>query len=147
MSDAKRGGTGLSVLGARTQGSRGDDLQGPPVHAGGFFCNSRRMSERADDELKLLLAGAFDLAWKRYFLAEPELVQFPKNVARPALRSIAATSLALVRRYGARIQTSRFSLPVNSCAASRCRRFGFKRSEAVDMLRITSFATASLPPD
>jgi hypothetical protein len=30
-----------------------------PVHAGEFFCNSRRMSERADDELKLLLARAF----------------------------------------------------------------------------------------
>jgi len=32
-----------------------------------FFCNSRHMSERADDEFKVLLARAFDRAWKRYY--------------------------------------------------------------------------------
>jgi hypothetical protein len=32
---------------------------------GGYFCNSRHMSER--DEFRLLLARAFDRAWKRYY--------------------------------------------------------------------------------
>jgi hypothetical protein len=56
----------------------------PPVHAGGFFCNSRRMPERADDELKLLLARAFDRAWKRYY-RPTRIGAISPNIARPAL--------------------------------------------------------------
>ena len=53
-------------------------------HAGGFFCNSRRMSERADDEFKLLLARAFDRAWKRYY-RPTRIGAISRSIARPAL--------------------------------------------------------------
>ena len=56
----------------------------PPVHAGGFFCNIRRMPERADDELKLLLARAFDLAWKRYYRPR-RFGAISESAARPVL--------------------------------------------------------------
>jgi hypothetical protein len=56
----------------------------PPVHAGGFLCNSRHMSERADVEFKLLLARAFDRAWKRYYRPS-RIGAIPASVARPAL--------------------------------------------------------------
>jgi hypothetical protein len=60
----------------------GDDHE-PPVHAGGDFCNSRRMSEQADDELRLL-ARAFDRVWKRYY--RPSRVgAISASIARPAL--------------------------------------------------------------
>ena len=50
----------------------------------GFFCNSRCMSEEAVDEFKLLLARAFDRAWKRYY--RPSRVgSISASVARPAL--------------------------------------------------------------
>jgi hypothetical protein len=55
-----------------------------PVHAGGFFCNIHRMPERADDELKLLLARAFDRAWKRYFRPSRSDA-ISEIVVRPAL--------------------------------------------------------------
>jgi hypothetical protein len=55
----------------------------PPVHAGGFFCNSRHMPERADDELKLL-ARAFDLAWKRYYRPS-RIGAISPDIARQAL--------------------------------------------------------------
>ena len=55
-----------------------------PVRAGGFFCNIHRMPERADDELKLLLARAFDRAWKRYFRPSRSGA-ISESVARPAL--------------------------------------------------------------
>ena len=42
------------------------------------------MSDRADDELKLLLARAFDLAWKRYYRPS-RFVAISENDARPAL--------------------------------------------------------------
>ena len=42
------------------------------------------MSERADDELKLLLARAFDRAWKRYFRPSRGGA-ISESVARPAL--------------------------------------------------------------
>jgi hypothetical protein len=49
-----------------------------------FFCNNRHMSGPADDEFKLLLAGAFDRAWKRYY--RPSRVgAISASVARPAL--------------------------------------------------------------
>jgi hypothetical protein len=51
---------------------------------GAFFVNSRHMSELADDEFKLLLAQAFDRAWKRYY--RPSRVgAISASVARPAL--------------------------------------------------------------
>jgi hypothetical protein len=56
----------------------------PPVHAGGFFCSSRGMSERVDDELKLLLARAFDRAWKRYY-RPGRIGAISAGVARPSL--------------------------------------------------------------
>ena len=55
----------------------------PPVHAAGFFCNSRSMSEQADDELKLL-AQAFDRAWKRYYRPS-RIGAISESVGRPAL--------------------------------------------------------------
>jgi hypothetical protein len=42
------------------------------------------MSGRADDELKLLLARAFDRAWKRYYRAG-RIDAISASVARPAL--------------------------------------------------------------
>jgi hypothetical protein len=42
------------------------------------------MPERADDELKLLLARAFDRAWKRYFRPSRSGA-ISESVARPAL--------------------------------------------------------------
>jgi hypothetical protein len=54
----------------------------PPVHAGGFFCNSRHMSER--DEFRLFLARAFDRAWKRYYRPS-RIGPISASVARPAL--------------------------------------------------------------
>jgi hypothetical protein len=42
------------------------------------------MSGPADDEFKLLLAGAFDRAWKRYYRPS-RVAAIPANVARPAL--------------------------------------------------------------
>ena len=58
--------------------------RGPPVHAGGFFCNSRRMPERAGDEFKLLLARAFDRAWNRYYRPS-RIGAISASAARPAL--------------------------------------------------------------
>src|ERR1019366_3632142 len=58
-----------------------DEPAGAPA---GFFCNSRHMSERADDELKLLLARAFDRAWKRYY-RPTRIGAISPNIARPAL--------------------------------------------------------------
>jgi hypothetical protein len=49
----------------------------------GFFCNSRRMPERVDDELKLL-ARAFDWAWNRYYRPS-RIGAISESVARPAL--------------------------------------------------------------
>jgi hypothetical protein len=42
------------------------------------------MSERADDEFKLLLARAFDQAWKRYYRPS-RIGAISASVARPAL--------------------------------------------------------------
>ena len=42
------------------------------------------MSERADDEFRLLLARAFDRAWKRYYRSSRIGAIFP-SAARPAL--------------------------------------------------------------
>jgi hypothetical protein len=42
------------------------------------------MSERADDEFKLLLARAFDRAWKRYYRPS-RIGAISASVARPAL--------------------------------------------------------------
>jgi hypothetical protein len=58
-----------------------DEPAGAPA---GFFCNSRRMSERADDEFKLLLARAFDRAWKRYY-RPTRIGAISPSIARPAL--------------------------------------------------------------
>jgi hypothetical protein len=53
------------------------------LHAGGFFCNNRCMSEQADDEVRLL-ARAFDRAWKRYYRPS-RIGAISASVARPAL--------------------------------------------------------------
>jgi hypothetical protein len=58
-----------------------DEPAGAPA---GFFCNSRHMSERADDEFKLLLARAFDRAWKRYY-RPTRIGAISRSIARPAL--------------------------------------------------------------
>jgi hypothetical protein len=58
-----------------------DEPAGAPA---GFFCNSRHMSERADDEFKLLLARAFDRAWKRYY-RPTRIGAISPSIARPAL--------------------------------------------------------------
>jgi hypothetical protein len=50
----------------------------------GFSATVTIVSERADDELKLLLARAFDLAWKRYYRPS-RFVAISENDARPAL--------------------------------------------------------------
>jgi hypothetical protein len=42
------------------------------------------MSERMDDELKLLLARAFDRAWKRYYRSS-RIGAISTSVARPSL--------------------------------------------------------------
>jgi hypothetical protein len=61
-----------------------------------FFVNSRHMSELADDEVKLLLAQAFDRAWKRYY--RPSRVgAISASVARPAL---AKHLVALAKKEG-----------------------------------------------
>jgi hypothetical protein len=58
--------------------------------------NSRHMSDSADDEFKLLLARAFDLAWKRYY--RPSRVgAVSASVAQPAL---AQHMVALAKKEG-----------------------------------------------
>jgi hypothetical protein len=70
-------------LAPRRQNGREHD-NGPPIHGSGFFCNSRHMSEWASDEFKLLLARAFDRAWKRYYRPS-RMGAISEGVARPAL--------------------------------------------------------------
>jgi hypothetical protein len=68
----------------------------PRFTPGGLFGNSRHMSEPADDEFKLLLAQAFDRAWKRYY--RPSRVgAISESVARPAL---AKHLVALAKKEG-----------------------------------------------
>jgi hypothetical protein len=50
----------------------------------GFSATVAIVSERADEELKLLLARAFDLAWKRYYRPS-RFGAISENDARPAL--------------------------------------------------------------
>jgi hypothetical protein len=55
----------------------------PRFAPAGFFCNSRT-PERADDEFKLLVARAFDRAWKRYYRPS-RIGAISAGVAPPAL--------------------------------------------------------------
>jgi hypothetical protein len=48
------------------------------------FCNILQMSEGAGDEFKLLLARAFDRAWKRYYRPS-RIGAISASAARPAL--------------------------------------------------------------
>jgi hypothetical protein len=61
-----------------------------------FFCNSRHVSKSADEEFKLLLAYAFDRAWKRYY--RPSRVSaISASVARA---SLAKHLIALAKKEG-----------------------------------------------
>ena len=66
-------------------------LASPPVHAGGYFCNSGHMSEGTGDEFKLLLARAFDRAWKRYYRPS-RIGALSESAARAALAKHLVTS-------------------------------------------------------
>jgi hypothetical protein len=97
----------MAIQGRRTRGRPGqriaaharllgdDNGARAQVRAGGFFCNIRQMSEETGDEFRLLLARAFDRAWKRYYRPS-RIGTISASVARPAL----AKHLIALRREG-----------------------------------------------
>src|SRR5580698_8841985 len=66
------------------QNRRSSNSQSRRFTPAAFFSNSRNMSELANDEFTVLLARAFDLAWKGYY--RPSRVgAISASLARPAL--------------------------------------------------------------
>jgi hypothetical protein len=77
-------------------GSGGNNQKARRFTPPGFFCNSRLMSEPANNEFKLYLARAFDRAWKRYYRPS-RIGAISASVARPAL---ARHLIALAKEEG-----------------------------------------------